>query len=302
MTVIITAPGSYFDLAEEDYHADPVPCGSLSSSGARKLLPPGCPAVYREHQQHPPPPQKELEIGAAAHAKVLGSGAPHQVVCDAEGEPYEKWQSRAAKDAVAAVRKAGRIPVHPPEAALIDAMAEALLRDPDARALLEAPGHTEVSLFDVQPHMEVWKRGRLDYLSDPYPDGLIVVGDYKTAARIDQYSIEKAMFDRGYFMQAPWYLDLAAAVAPGAAPGVAVVFAFIFQMKDPPYLCTVAQPRPEVVEWGRARNWRALQVYRRCVQRDDWPGYTDHIVQVGLPRWAEYQLQDESAAYYPGED
>lgn len=44
-TWTITEPGVY-DLPAEVYHADPVEGGSLSSTGARKLLPPSCPGWH----------------------------------------------------------------------------------------------------------------------------------------------------------------------------------------------------------------------------------------------------------------
>ncbi|MBO0827768.1 MAG: hypothetical protein J2P24_08300 [Streptosporangiales bacterium] len=50
--VMITEPGVY-NLPAAVYHADPVPGGSLSQSGAKKLLPPSCPALYRYWADHP---------------------------------------------------------------------------------------------------------------------------------------------------------------------------------------------------------------------------------------------------------
>jgi hypothetical protein len=50
---LITEPGVY-DIAEDHYHADPVPGGSLSNSGAKKLLPPSCPAKFAYEREHPP--------------------------------------------------------------------------------------------------------------------------------------------------------------------------------------------------------------------------------------------------------
>ena len=46
--MIIDQPGIY-DIPEDQYHRDPVPGGSLSASGAKKLLADGGPARYR-HQ------------------------------------------------------------------------------------------------------------------------------------------------------------------------------------------------------------------------------------------------------------
>ncbi|MGW9447058.1 hypothetical protein, partial [Bacillus mobilis] len=48
----ITRPGVYDGIPEAVYHRDPVPGGSLSSSGARKLLAPSCPALFKYDQEH----------------------------------------------------------------------------------------------------------------------------------------------------------------------------------------------------------------------------------------------------------
>jgi hypothetical protein len=75
-TTVITQPGVY-DLPADVYHADPVPAelgGSLSSSGAKLLLPPSCPAIYQWARTHPTY-SDAFDFGHAAHKKVLGAGA-----------------------------------------------------------------------------------------------------------------------------------------------------------------------------------------------------------------------------------
>jgi hypothetical protein len=59
------------ELSLEQYHADVAPGGSLSSSGARALLDPGCPAQFDYDRKHHQPAKKEFEIGTAAHSMLL---------------------------------------------------------------------------------------------------------------------------------------------------------------------------------------------------------------------------------------
>ena len=49
--VVVDEPGVYDGLDEAAYHADPVPGGSLSASGAKLLLPPSCPALYADRER-----------------------------------------------------------------------------------------------------------------------------------------------------------------------------------------------------------------------------------------------------------
>ena len=79
----ITAPGVY-DIPAEDYHRDPVPGGSLSSTGARKLLPPSCPAKFRYEQDNPPTPTAALDFGQAPGLDPVDLGQRHGAAFDAE--------------------------------------------------------------------------------------------------------------------------------------------------------------------------------------------------------------------------
>ena len=45
----------------------------------------------------------------------------------------------------------------------------------------------------------------------------------------------------------------------------------------------------EAIDVGRARYQDALDIYQRCVETGEWPGYTDVIATtISLPRWATY--------------
>src|SRR5207248_11468429 len=85
--VQIVEPGVY-DITNDVYHADPVPQGSLSSTGARQLTPPNCPALFKWQLDHPEPPNSVFDIGTAAHKLVLGDG-PQIVEVDADD-----WRSK----------------------------------------------------------------------------------------------------------------------------------------------------------------------------------------------------------------
>ncbi|GAA3032733.1 hypothetical protein GCM10020000_07200 [Streptomyces olivoverticillatus] len=134
-------PGVY-DIPADLYHEDPVPGGSLSSTGARKLLPPSCPALFHFELGQPSVPKPHFEVGTAAHQLVLGDG-PELVLVD-----YPDWRTNAAKEEAAAARAIGAIPLKRPDFEKVHAMADALREHPEAADLL-APGSgaAEQSLF-----------------------------------------------------------------------------------------------------------------------------------------------------------
>jgi len=168
-------PGVY-DIPEADYHRDPVPGGSLSSSGARKLLPPSCPAIFRHEQLNPPPPKKVFDLGSAAHKLVLGSG-PDLVRIDAD-----EWRTNEVKEQVAKVRERGGIPLKPAEYQQVHDMAAALRRHPVAAALFDpAHGRPEQTLIWQDTDTGVSCRARLDWQPDPGP-GRMILPDYKGLA------------------------------------------------------------------------------------------------------------------------
>ena len=84
MTAAAEAPGEVqpglYDIDAELYHQDPIPGGSLSSTGARKLVT-ECPAKFKYSLDHPQPHNKALELGTAAHKLVLDDG-PELIVVD----------------------------------------------------------------------------------------------------------------------------------------------------------------------------------------------------------------------------
>ena len=279
----ITEPGIY-QITNDEYHADPVPGGSLSSSGARKLLPPSCPALFRHEQDTEQAPKKVFDLGNAAHKLVLGEG-PDLVRIDAT-----EWRTGAAKAEVAAVRDTGGVPLKPAEYEQVHAMADALRRHPVAAALFDpARGKPEQSLFWRDPPTGVTRRARLDWLPAPRA-GRLIIPDYKTCRSAEPAALAKAVHDYGYHCQADWYrtgaraLDLADEHA---------AFVFVCQEKTAPYLVTVFEPDAAALRIGAAKNRRAIQVYAECTATGHWPGYSDDVVPLSLPVWAEIRETEE---------
>lgn len=281
-TVTITEPGVY-ELDEEQYHKDPVPAGSLSSTGARKLLTPSCPALFKHERDNPPAPKRTFDYGHAAHLKVLGVGAP-LVVVDADD-----WRTAKAQAQRAEAYAAGATPLLRAEADRVDAMAAALKRHPKAARLLDPDfGTSEQSLFWVDPEFDVWRRARLDHFTT-LGNGQPVIVDFKSTYDAEPGHLRKAFHNFGYHCQDPWYCD--AAIACGLAEDPA--FLFVAQMKEPPFLVTIVDFDDEAIRIGRERNRRALDVYRQCTETGVWPGFTDDIHTLSLPAYAARQHDEE---------
>lgn len=292
----ITEPGVY-DLVVDDYHRDPVVGGSLSSTGARKLLPPSCPALYRAWADGDADDDKpHLDFGRAAHRAVLGVG-DDTVVIAGTGKDENTWVTKDDKDAVDAARAAGKTPIKPRDGLIIEAMVKQLREHPIAGALLDPDsGRPEQTLVWRDVETGIWCRALLDWLRHPVPGRPLWVVDYKTAHSASPTAVEKAVADFGYHRQGAWYCDGARVL--GLSTGDPA-FLLIAQMKSPPYLVAVYQIRPDELDRGRVANRRAMHVWRACREQGRWPGYADEsVLPLSLPVWAQIQ---HDAAHHRGD-
>ncbi|MFJ6566554.1 PD-(D/E)XK nuclease-like domain-containing protein [Streptomyces sp. NPDC091292] len=264
-------PGLY-NVDAETYHSDPIPGGSLSSTGARKLVK-DCPAKFKHWLDNPEPPKKALDLGTAAHRLVLDDG-PELILIDAP-----RWDTNAIRAEVAAVRAEGNIPLKRPELEQVEAMAAELRKDPEASRLLE-PGSGVAEQSALWEDNSVWRRARFDWLRN---DGQLV--DYKSARSCRREDLEKAFHEHGYPQQQDWYeaagsaLDLIDPERP---------MQFVLQEKEPPYLVVVTTCDPMARGIGRHLNEVALNTYAICRERGEWPGYLPNPM-ISLPAWVERQ-------------
>jgi len=280
----VTEPGVY-DMPEDAYHADPVPGGSLSASGAKLLLPPSCPALYRYRRDHPKV-SAVFDYGTAAHRQVLGRGLP---ICNLN---YDDWRTKAAKDAADEARAQGYIPLLKADVAKVLEMAAAVREHPLAAGLFDPEhGDPEQSLFWQDDEFGIWRRARLDWLPRWRRGRRLIIGEYKTAAAVDPDSVRKAIANFGYHISAAQYVDGARALDLDDDPA----FLFVFQMKDPPYLVNVVQLDDEAMAVGRERMRHACEIFRDCTTSGIWPGYSDLSRDpdvISLPPWAARPLED----------
>lgn len=278
-TDVIAAPRVVLDMPDEEYRADP----ALSCSSAKRLLAPSCPAIFRHEQIHGQPPKAEFDFGHAAHALVLGMGAPIVAVPDDLLASNGAMSTKAAKEFVAEHRALGETVLKAEDVAVVEDMAAAFRSHPDVGALFNPKrGNPEVSLFWHDEQMGIDRKARFDWLPD-FASGRLIVPDYKSAASAYPGRFARAMADFNYHMQAAWYSDAALACLDVETVG----FVFVVQEKTAPYLVSIVEPDAQAIAVGRAKNTHAMEIYRDCLAADVWPGYSTDIELVSLPAWAD---------------
>lgn len=277
----ITKPGLYPDLDEAVYRSQ---TDWLSVSGAKKLLPPSCPAKFKASlgvEEHKP----QFDVGKAFHAKVLGDGAEVVVVA------ADSWRSTAARDARDAAYEAGSVPLLTAEAEVVEAMAAAV-KAHDTAPLLFAGGAAEVSAFWVDEATGVQCKARFDYLPDKQPDRRLIVPDLKSAVSVDPREFARAAARFSYVAQDLWYCDALRTLGIDDDPA----FVFVAVEKEAPYLVHVMQfAGEEERSLVAAANEKARRLYRDCAAADHWPGYPG-VTQLSLPTWHIYELEELTSA------
>ncbi|MEV5629147.1 PD-(D/E)XK nuclease-like domain-containing protein [Micromonospora tulbaghiae] len=267
--VIVTEPGVYADMPEDVYHADPVPGGSLSSTGARKLLT-RTPAHFDYARRNPPASTDDFDFGKVAHKLLLGVGAPIARI------EAKDWRTNKAKDAREAAYAAGEVPLLAADHDRALRLADAVRKHRLAAAML-TDGEPEQSAFWVDPETEIWRRARFDWLRS---DGTVI--DLKTCQSAAEADVAKSSANYGYHQQAAWYLDAIRDLGLSDNPA----FVFVFVEKAPPHLVHVVQLTPDDVAAGHARNRKAIAKYAECQRTGVWPGYPADITTISLPAWA----------------
>jgi hypothetical protein len=270
-------------LSADAYHADRT---SISSSGLRALLEPGCPAQFKYDRDNRPAPKREFDLGHAAHKLVLGEG--EQIVVT----EWDDWRTKDARTERDAIRKSGALPLLLHEGEQVTAMADAIRKHPDAGQLFTpGSGIAERSIYYTHPATGVRVRVRPDWLMIR-PDVTVIV-DFKTVADASPKACSKSIAAYAYHQQAALYVD--GVEAAGLAPHDCR-FVLAFQSKRAPYLVTVRELNPQDQEIGRARNEKALRIYADCTARDEWPDWTGpvtEIPQIGMPTWDTVRQAEE---------
>jgi len=273
----ITEPGVY-ELTDDEYFGPELARATLSSTGARELLKPGGPARFR-HQADTGTVEtkRQFDLGHAVHTWTLGNG-PDVVLFPGTGKNPEAWQREVDKEAVAALRAVGKVPLRPSDYAAAKAMVAAVKAHPIAGKLLTG-GQPERTLIWRDPVTGVLCRAKADWLR---PDGIV---DLKTAESAAEDALSKAAHNHGYYIQAPFYLRGFWEAVPRIATDVPF-FVHIAVEKTPPYLVHVTQLTERAMAYGDRKVSEALEIYRDCTASGVWPGYPeDEITDIDLPAY-----------------
>lgn len=248
----------------------------LSSSGAREILPPSCPAEFRWKQEHRVE-KPYFDEGHAAHKLVLGIGMPIVEV------PFKSWQYKEAKIIRDLCYEKNQVPLLSKDKQKVEDMAEALQRHPVARDLLQG-GKPEQSLFWEDEGTGARLRCRPDYAWDDWS----TLVDYKTSTTAQPAAFEKAVLNYRYHMQDDFYSQGVISLELHPNPD----FVFIVQSKEPPYAVSCIRIDGNTRTLGYHLNRQAIEMFASCQRTGQWPEWGNRIHTVGLSGWGIRQQEE----------
>lgn len=281
----LTAPASYvLGMPEDDYHSQ----SAVSASGLKVMLksPKHFQQSRRVRVEKP-----EFDVGHAIHARILGVGMEVELIPDSLLSADGGVRSNAAKEFVAQVRAAGRVPLKSLVHAKVIRASEAVLKHPKAGPILAHEGDSEVSMFATDPSLGLRLRGRIDRVYIDPITGEVCIVDVKTAHDLSVRAITRAVVDLSYDLSMEMYRFLYE-LTKGVVPGPTTL---IFTEKEPPYDVRVVRLGDKWIEGGWRRLRQAMEMYRDCEHEGLWPGVDDTgpVMELDAPPWYSAQAELE---------
>ena len=273
---------SIANLTAEQYHDDPAPTPSLSSSIANILLDQSPLHAWLAHpklnQNYVRETDSRFDLGSAAHMMFLEKREDRIVVVEAND-----WRTNAAKEQRDAAQAEGKFAIlahHHADVVKMVEKAQSFLRTTELAGMLET-GKAEQAL--------VWQEGtyfyrcRPDLLSSDYKVAL----DYKSTGNAAHEVFSKQIGRMGYDLQAEFYTR-----GINAVTSTEPVFVFLAQEITPPYACSLTALSNAYRAVGQAKVKRAMGIWQKCLSTNSWPAYTPEIAYAEPKPW-DLQVTEE---------
>ena len=229
-----------------------------------------------------------LRLGDAFHAAGLQPDRFHKeyVVlpdnCKAGTKDNPNKGMRANKEAFELVaERTGQTIIQPDDLQNIKEMIAVITGNQEAVDLL-SHGEAEMSGYFVDPDYDVLVKIRLDYINKK--TGIIT--DLKSCADARLELFRAMAFNKGYDLQAFMGLYGVTQITGQAHSD----FRFICVESKDYHGLKIYQADQEMLDTGYKKYQRAMELYKKCKEKDQWPGYTPLIEPLGSPEWAKNKV------------
>uniref|UniRef100_A0A6M3IKZ8 Putative exodeoxyribonuclease 8 PDDEXK-like domain-containing protein n=1 Tax=viral metagenome TaxID=1070528 RepID=A0A6M3IKZ8_9ZZZZ len=234
------------------------------------------PADYAWRREHPTQPTDAMVLGTLVHQLVLEPDRPAPTPWTGGRRAGAAWQ-----EYVAARTAEGEPLITADQLETALAMWTAVtVHHPGAAELVSRLTATEVTIQWEGPGGTVCK-SRLDGLVED--DLGTTVVELKTAHDVSPRAFSRAAANRGYHLQAAFYLDAYEALHPSPRQTGHIIVAVESTV---PHHVACYRLEEEAIERGRTSYQSAMLELAQCLESDEWPGPAgDAIEALALPRW-----------------
>lgn len=264
---------AFLKITAAEYHADPAPAPSLSSSLVKVLLTESPRKAWYSHPKLNPAYREEhddkFDIGTCAHAMLLENDPSRIVIVQADD-----WRTKVAKEARQAARDAGKTALlerHFDKVKVMVDAAQEFLKDCEI-ADEWTQGESEASA--VHKDGGIYLRVRFDRVSP----GCIM--DYKTTDGAEPEAFSRRLISLGYHWQESFYRRVHRAITGNAVP-----FVFLAQSTEPPHECSLHGCEPTLQEISDAEVDGAIKTWRECIKTSKWPSYSKRVHWATPTTW-----------------
>lgn len=283
---------SDFSLSADDYHSDPCPVPSLSSSIAKILINQSPKHAWWAHPRLNPSyrsvEDSRFDIGSAAHMMLLEKRSDKMTVVNADD-----WRTKVAKEARDEAWASGRIPIlsrHFDKVSEMVACAQIYIATTELAGVF-GNGQSEASIRWQEGNS--WCRARLDLLSEVFN----VILDYKTTENAEPEAFIRQIGRMDYDLQAEFYVRGINAQEAGYKEPV---FVFLAQEISPPYSCSLVSLANSYRAIGQKKVEKALALWEECMTTNCWPAYSARVAYAEPRPW-DLEILDEPIPDATGE-
>ncbi len=254
-------------ISADLYHQDPCAAPSLSNSVAKILIDQSPRHAWIAHPRLNPRHQSgedsRFDLGTAAHALLLEGSNAKIAVIDADD-----WRTKAAKEQRDEARENGLTPILAKHNRALNDMvgeAQSFLAKTELSGLYDKAKSEQTVIW--QDDGGAWCRARLDRLADDHT----WIFDYKTSTNAEPgYFSDRVIRQMGYTFQGGFYRRGLMAVDSDCDPE----FFVLAQDIEPPYCCSLHALSPARKELASFEVQRAIDLWRECLDKNHWPGYS----------------------------
>jgi hypothetical protein len=259
---VITAPGLVYRMSAAEYHGDPCPTPSLSSSLARVLIQDSPRHAWIDH----PRLNTAREVREASPAMRRGS-LVHAILAGGEGivvGEFEDYKTKAAREWRDAATAEGKTPVLEKDIHEANAIADSV-RANAAGGADNDPFKSALAAHEVAGFWQengAWFRLLADCLVAD-PTGTCDLWDWKVTSDVTDRALERKIADMGYVFQLAFYLRGLANLMPQYAGRFSACLVFVED--HAPYTVRRVYFSPEYMRHAEREVSRACELWAHCM-------------------------------------